>query len=252
MPIQLESSIVYGPVKSRRFGWDLGINLLPINQKLCTFDCIYCQYGYSSPLRSDKVNFPQTEEIIAAWQKQIEVANQKGIHITHTTISGNGEPTMHPGFTTVVEDLIGWRNHHVPEMKLALLSNGYRLQNPEIRKAIQNLDEPFIKLDSAMPEKLNLINRPLIAYSVQRLIENLKKCDRVMIQTMFLKGWNDNRWDILRWQNALLQIRPKSVQIYTVARSTPLAGLAPLSEGELLRIADETTRLLNLPVQAFV
>jgi len=250
--MQVEKSVVYGPVNSRRFGWDLGINLLPINRKLCTFDCIYCQYGYSLPLRNEQLRFPQISEIISAWEKEIQLARQNGIPLKHTTLSGNGEPTMHPDFVNVVAEIVRWRNQNAPEMKLALLSNGYRLQDPEIRNSIQQVDEPIVKLDSAIPEKLRLINRPLTDYSLSRLIENLQKCGRIIVQTMFIKGWNHERWDLLHWQNALLQIRPESVQIYTVARDTALPGLCALGEGELLRIAKETTRLLNIPVQAFV
>jgi wyosine [tRNA(Phe)-imidazoG37] synthetase (radical SAM superfamily) len=250
--MDLEKSVVYGPVNSRRFGWDLGINLLPVNQKLCTFDCIYCQYGFSPPLRNEQLQFPLAGEIISAWARQIQSARDRGIPLKHTTLSGNGEPTMHPDFANVVHEIVCWRNQNFPDIKIALLSNGYRLHDPEIRSALQDLDEPIIKLDSAIPQKLNLINGPLTNYSLQRLIENLQKCKNVRIQTMFLKGWNDDRWDVLQWQNALLQIRPQSVQIYTVARDTALPGLCPLSKEELLRIADETTSLLNLPVRAFV
>ena len=250
--IELENKVVYGPVNSRRFGWDLGINLLPFHRKLCTFDCIYCQYGYSSPLRNDQEEFPAAREIVQEWQRKIQLAQENGITIHHTTFSGNGEPTMHPDFANVVTQVVDWRNEHAPEIRLAVLSNGYRLHDPEIRNAFQKMDEPIVKLDCATTEKLNLINRPLTKYSLPDLIKNLQKCGEVMIQSMFLKGWNDNRWDILQWQNALLQIRPKSVQIYSLARPTPMPGLCPLSEGELLRIADETTRLLNIPVQAFL
>ena len=252
MMMELEKSIVYGPVNSRRFGWDLGINLLPIHRKLCTFDCIYCQYGYSPPLKNEEPEFPDASEIISEWQRKIQLARENGVIIFHTTFSGNGEPTMHPDFSRVVSKVVNWRNEHAPQIRLAILSNGYRLHDPEIRDAMQKIDEPIIKLDSANSEKINLINRPLSKYSLGKLIENLRKCGGVMIQSMFMKGWNDSRWDVLQWQNALLQIRPKSVQIYTLARPTPLAGLCPLGEGELLRIADETTRLLNIPVQAFV
>jgi len=247
-----EKSVVYGPVHSRRFGWDLGINLLPTNRKLCTFDCIYCQYGFSPPLRNEKQIFPDIAEILNSWEEQIVLASEKGIPIYHTTVSGNGEPTMHPDFNTIIPQIVEWRNQHASHIRLAILSNGYRIHDAAIRETLKYFDEPILKLDSAIPEKLKTIDRPLAPFSLAQFISDLQKCDRIIIQTMFLKGWNDHPRDILCWQNALLQIRPVSVQIYTVSRDTALPELGALSEAELLRIADDTSRLLNVPVQAAI
>jgi len=248
--MEVEKRIAYGPVRSRRFGWDIGINLLPIDGKLCTFDCVYCQYGLSPPLKNEKQYFPEASEIIDAWQKQIALALDKGIRINHTTVSGNGEPTMHPDFTRIIPQLVRWRDQHAPHIRLAILSNGYRIHDPAIRDALNYFDEPIVKLDSAIPETLEMMDRPLVPYSLAGFIEDLQKCERVIIQTMFLKGWNDQPRDILQWQNALLQIRPISVQIYTISRDTALPGLSALKEPELLRIAEDTSRLLNVPVRA--
>src|SRR5262249_4835627 len=152
------------------------------NRKLCTFDCLYCQYGFNSESKPKKSIFPKVEEILSAWKEKIQAAHQNGIIITHTTLSGNGEPTMHPHFVRMIAKIVDWRNQNAPEMKLALLSNGYRLNNKEIRSAIQELDEAYIKLDSAIPEKLNLINRPITSYCLPKLIKNLQKCGNIMIQ----------------------------------------------------------------------
>src|SRR5574341_1343278 len=125
--MRLESKTVYGPVWSRRFGWDLGINLLPANRKLCTFDCVYCQYGFTPAFSNQIDGFPHLEQILEEWGEKLAYTAGLRVRIEHTTISGNGEPTMHPDFRRIVPELVRWRNKNAPRVKLAILSNGYRL-----------------------------------------------------------------------------------------------------------------------------
>lgn len=249
--MQLEQKFVYGPVWTRRFGWDLGINLLPLNRKLCTFDCVYCQYGQNPPA-AQKNLFPDAHRVTAEWDDQIKSCCLRDIWPLHTTFSGNGEPTMHPDFSDVARELIAWRNTHVPGMKLALLSNGYRLHDPGIRETIRMFDEPIIKLDSAIPETWRAMNRPSIPFRLQRLIENLCECNDIIIQTMFLRGWNDDPQEIQAWQAALEKIQPREVQVYTVTRTPAFEGIQPIDDSELLSIATRTSQKLGIPVNAFL
>jgi wyosine [tRNA(Phe)-imidazoG37] synthetase (radical SAM superfamily) len=250
--MQLEKSLVYGPIRSRRFGWDLGINLLPSDYKLCTFDCIYCQYGTTPPPRNGAYAFPSSSEVISAWEKQLADCEEKGIKIEHTTFSGNGESTMHPRFCEIVDQVVHWRDQNMPQIKLALLSNGFRIQSKKVRAAMEQFDEAIIKLDSALPEKFAKINRPLIDFSLTDFLQNLKKVHRPIIQTLFIKDSNDQYPDLLAWRNALFYVKPYAVQIYTVCRDTAVPGLLPLSESELRRIAEETVQITGLQVQVFV
>jgi wyosine [tRNA(Phe)-imidazoG37] synthetase (radical SAM superfamily) len=250
--MQPETSPVYGPVKSRRFGWDLGINLLPAGCKLCTFDCIYCQYGKTPPPSNKAYVFPSSSEVISAWEKQLTDCEKKGIKIEHTTFSGNGESTMHPKFCEIVDQVVHWRDQNAPQIKLALLTNGFRIQSKKIRKAMETFDEAIVKLDSAVPEKFAKINRPLIDFSLTNFLLNLKKVHRPIIQTLFIKNWNDQHLDLVPWRDALFYIKPIAVQIYTVCRDTAVPGLDPLSEFELRKIAEETMRITGTPVHAYV
>jgi wyosine [tRNA(Phe)-imidazoG37] synthetase (radical SAM superfamily) len=250
--MQLERSAVYGPVKTRRFGWDLGINLLPIDRKVCTFDCVYCQYGATSPFVNERLDFPTLEQILSEWQRKIITCVELGIDIQHTTLSGNGEPTMHPQFNQVVPELVRWRDKNARQIRLAILSNGYRLHDPAVRSAMQLLDEPVVKLDSGIPEKFQKINKPLTKTSFIHFYQHLRECRGLIIQTMFIKGWNDGMEDLIAWQNALSMIRPIASQIYTVTRDTVVPGLTPLSAAELSRIAADATRVTGVPVRAFV
>jgi wyosine [tRNA(Phe)-imidazoG37] synthetase (radical SAM superfamily) len=249
--MELETSIVYGPRKSRRFGWDLGINLLPLDQKLCTFDCIYCQYGVTPPILNKWFRFPNATEICRQWSKQLQACETQKISINHTTISGNGEPTMHPHFPEVIADLVKWRNENAPWVKLAVLSNGYRMGNEKICHAFSLLDEPIVKLDTAIPERLAQINRPLMPFSVDRFVEHLKRCSGLLLQTMFLRGWNDGEQDLAIWMEVIRNIRPREVQIFTATRLPAQTDLTPLSDDDLLAISTRATEFLGIPVHAY-
>lgn len=158
---------------------------------------------------------------------------------------------MHPHFPDVVADLVKWRNEHAPLVKLAVLSNGYRIGNEQIRHALSLLDEPIIKLDTAIPEKLAQINRPLIPFSMERFVEQLKQCPGLLLQTMFLKGWNDGEEDLVKWMEAIRSIRPREVQIYTATRLPVHNNLTPLSDDDLLAISALATKILDIPVRAY-
>jgi wyosine [tRNA(Phe)-imidazoG37] synthetase (radical SAM superfamily) len=246
--MKLESKIFYGPIFTRRFGWDIGVNLLPVTHKVCTFDCIYCQYG---PLSSaQKPRFPNVAEVItslaAAWESYVNTPSQP----LHMTIAGNGEPTMHPQFAEIARKIKEWRDQSVPDLKLALLSNGYRIHRSEIRRAMMLFDEPIIKLDCAIPEKINSVNQPVFSFRLEQFIEDLKKCNRLIIQTMFVKGYNDGDDDLLQWMKALKKIQPSEVQIYSISR-TPPNPVSPISNRQLQSIANMTSNLIGIPVRAY-
>jgi len=158
---------------------------------------------------------------------------------------------MHPQFPQVAREVVKWRNRQFPEVTLAIFSNGYRLDDPEIRRAMDLFDEPVVKLDSAVPETFRRINQPLTAMTPDTLVHALKGWNRVMIQTMFIHGWNDSPEELEHWREALTEIRPREVQIYTITRLPATAGLIPISKNELEQIAVESTRLLGIPVRAY-
>jgi wyosine [tRNA(Phe)-imidazoG37] synthetase (radical SAM superfamily) len=247
-----ETSIVYGPLWTRRFGWDLGINLSPLDHKLCTFDCIYCQYGFTPPRSGNRYIFPSSLQIILEWSEHLEACAAQGMDVRHTTFSGNGEPTMHPFFPRVARQIAAWRNENAPLVKLALFTNGFRLHDARIREALNYFDEPIIKFDSASPEEIYAINRPRFVFDAFTFVEDLKKSPNIILQTMFLKGWNDSPPDLRRWRIALEKIQPREVQIYTLERAPAFPHLRKLKEETLYQIAEETSQLTGIPVQAFV
>ena len=249
--MQPVSNFIYGPVQSRRFGLDIGINLLPANQKLCTFDCIYCQYGFNPPFKTSPVVFPTIDQITDSLNACLQKCQARNLEITHATVSGNGEPTMHPRFPEVTSALLQWRDLNVPALKMAILSNGYRLHQKRIREAFESFDEPIVKLDSAIPGKLKEINRPIKNFSLDRLISAMQKCSNIIVQSMFLKGLNDSPEDLMSWKQAIRVIRPRGVQIYTLDRLPALPSVRSVPQSFLKMIAERTSRELNLPVFSF-
>ncbi len=158
---------------------------------------------------------------------------------------------MHPQFPNVAREVVEWRDRYHPEIRLAVFSNGYRIQDPEIRRAMDLFDEPVVKLDSAVPGTFLRLNQPLTALTPEKLIHALKGWSRVMIQTMLIRGWNDSEEELKQWREALREIRPREVQIYTITRAPATAGLIPIPKNDLEKIANETTRLLGIPVRAY-
>lgn len=244
--VSLETSWVYGPINSRRFGNDLGINLLPLKKKYCTFDCLYCQYGFTELHKTAADDFPSAEQIISCLQQ----FRTKG-PIEHITVAGNGEPTMHPRFAEIARAIFDWRDQFSNETILALFTNGYRLTSPEIRSVIQNFDEPIVKLDSANMKTIMKLNKPAPGFDLSKLIQQLKDCKKIIIQTMFVKGWNDSMRQFESWVKALSFIRPVRVQIYTISRAPALSELQPVSSEWLYETSLLASNLLQLPVRAY-
>jgi wyosine [tRNA(Phe)-imidazoG37] synthetase (radical SAM superfamily) len=248
--MQLENAWIYGPVRSRRFGWDLGINLLPLNRKLCCFDCIYCQYGFTPHFLNDRYRFPSAAEIINSLESRLEVCTKNGMQLRHLTVAGNGEPTMHPDFLQIAEALAGWRKQNHPQMRLALLTAGYRCGDQRIRKAMELFDEPIVKFDSAVPHKWLAINRPRVPLSFQEFQTNLTLLSGLILQTMFIRDWNDSEEDIHIWREAIEKIKPQSVQIYTISRTPAETDLVPVDQKFLRRI-ESLSSTTGIPIQAF-
>jgi wyosine [tRNA(Phe)-imidazoG37] synthetase (radical SAM superfamily) len=185
----LFDKIIFGPVKSRRLGVSLGINLLPNRKKVCNFNCIYCECGWSQPVESEGGYLPSRNEVyeaLASRLQEMKVKNQKPDVIT---FAGNGEPTLHPDFSGIIDDSIKLRNNFFPEAKIAVLSNSTTIANTKVKEALLKVDMNILKLDSAFDLTVSIHNQPRVNIKVEELIENLRKFNgRLIIQTLFLRG----------------------------------------------------------------
>lgn len=242
----LFDKIVFGPVKSRRLGVSLGINLLPTTRKVCNFNCIYCECGWTQNKEISGENLPSRKEVYEALDHKLAEMKKDQQSPDVITYAGNGEPTLHPEFPGIIDDSILLRNKYFPHAKIAVLSNSTAIKKPAIRKALLKVDQNILKLDSAFDLTLNIHNQPRVNIKVKDLVRDLQLFKgRLIIQTLFVRGsFNGKRIDnttpeeIDAWINTLIKIRPSEVMIYTISRDTPEGGqLEKVPLTELKRIA---------------
>jgi wyosine [tRNA(Phe)-imidazoG37] synthetase (radical SAM superfamily) len=237
MLLDPKPGIVYGPVNSRRLGASLGINLLPTGTKRCTFDCAYCHFGWTAgpPLPSDA--FPSPEQVLAAVEGALD--KQPTAPPTFLTFSGNGEPTSHPRFLSIVEGVRALRDRRCPGSKLALLSNSTRLADANVRAALDLLDVRIMKLDAGTEVLFRRYSRPLEPITLQDVVVGLSGLRAVTLQTLFTAGIGGNAEPehVTAWIEKVAAIRPVDVQIHTLDRPWPSNDLRPLEPQTLHDIA---------------
>ena len=237
-------SPIFGPVRSRRLGISLGVNLMPADGKMCSFDCIYCECGFNSDHRPTLPR-PTRQEVKAALKAKLEEMCSCGKLPDVITFAGNGEPTLHPDFPLIIRDTIEVRDLLCPEAKISVLSNATMAMRPAVRDALMLVDNNIQKLDTVNAEYIHTVDRPGGRYDVENIIEALKKFQgHVMVQTMFLKGTfngkdvsNTSEDFFLPWLERVCEIAPELVMIYTIDRETPASGLQKASHEELDKIA---------------
>ena len=236
-------SPIFGPIKSRRLGISLGINLLPDDGKVCTFDCLYCECGFNATHRTKK-SIPTREEVAKALEKKLkEMAGQNEFPDV-LTFAGNGEPTIHPEFGAIIDDTIDLRNRYCPEAKISVLTNATLITRKSVFDALEKVDNNILKLDTVNNDYISFVDRPTGKYNLDEIIERMKAFNgKAIIQTMFMKGTvngtdvnNTGDGYVLPWIEAVKAIAPREVMIYTIDRETPQEGLLKATHEELDRI----------------
>lgn len=249
-------SPIFGPVHSRRLGVSLGINLLPADGKVCSFDCIYCECGLNADNRPKK-KMPTRNEVAEALERKLQDMAANGPEPDVLTFAGNGEPTCHPDFAAIIDDTIGLRNKYFPKAKISVLSNSTFIHRNAVHEALMKVDNNILKLDTVNPIYINKVDRPTCPYNLPEIIENLKAFNgQVIIQTMFMKGEHmgedlDNTGEqyVTPWLEALKTIKPHSVMIYTIDRETPIKGLLK-AEPDLLNSIRDKVIAAGIPCTA--
>ena len=237
---------IFGPIHSRRLGTSLGINLMPNDGKVCTFDCLYCEAGYNAQ-GTGHAGISSREEVRTLLEKKLREMHEHGDKLDVITFSGNGEPTLHPDFEGVVDDVRALRDRYFPAVKISVLSNSTMIGKPSVVAALRKVDNNILKLDSAVDRTMRLIDRPVSDnFSVEWLTEQLKQFSgQCIIQTMMLRGEHngvriDNTTD--EEVEALLrvyqEVKPAEVMLYSIDRATPEQNLQKVEKQELERIAN--------------
>lgn len=250
-------STIFGPIHSRRLGTSLGINLTPDDGKICSFDCLYCEAGYNAqgPGTTGMADPAALETDLEARLRQMK---NEGRSLDVITFSGNGEPTLHRDFEKIVDIVIRLRDIYYPEARISVLSNSTRLGDPAVCRALRKVDNNILKLDSAVPATVRLLDRPVDpGFDIERTIVQLGQfAGQAIIQTMLTRGSHegervDNTLD--REIDALIaaykRIKPREIMLYTIDRPTPEKTLEHISPAELRAAADRITRETGIPVQ---
>jgi wyosine [tRNA(Phe)-imidazoG37] synthetase (radical SAM superfamily) len=242
----LFDKIIFGPVKSRRLGVSLGINLLPLKNKVCNFNCIYCECGWTKDTVNEGSRLPSRLEVYEALDLRLSELKKKNQPPDVITYAGNGEPTLHPEFPGIIDDSLILRDKFFPQASVAVISNATTISNPLIREALLKIDMNILKLDSAFDATIKIHNQPRTDINAEDLINELASFNgRVIIQTLFLRGVhkgkvidNTTPAEIDAWLKAIEKIKPAEVMIYTISRDTPEgSGLEKVPVSELNRIA---------------
>jgi wyosine [tRNA(Phe)-imidazoG37] synthetase (radical SAM superfamily) len=247
MPTFLFDKIIFGPVKSRRLGVSLGINLLPTNVKVCSFDCIYCECGRNPVKYEEKAVLPSRIEVQQKLKEKLEEMFAENLLPDVITFAGNGEPTLHPDFAGIIDDTIELRDQLSPNARIAVLSNATMIQKKAVFQALLKVEDNIQKLDSAFEETIKLLDCPNKNFSLQKTVEQLAKFQgKVIIQTLFVRGSykgqtvdNTTEKEISAWIELLEKIKPSQVMIYTIARDTPIDTLEKVSAEDLNAIATQ-------------
>lgn len=237
----LFDSIIYGPIHSRRLGVSLGINLMPTNHKICSFDCVYCECGFNSPCLHPQL--PSYDEYMEALRAGLE---QMTVPPDVLTFSGNGEPTLHPDFLRIMQGTRQLRDALCPSAKISVLSNSTQLVRADVREALMLADNRILKLDAAEDEMMRRIDQPVNPMlTVEQIVEQLEKFEGdFILQTCFLRGeYKGKRIDnttpeqLQEWYRVVRHLRPRQVMIYVIDRATPVSDLEKLSKAEMEQIA---------------
>jgi len=253
----LFDEIVFGPLKSRRFGISLGINLLPAEIKICTFNCIYCECGLTKPDPNVNSKLFKPEHIRHSLEERFKALKNENIYPDSLTFAGNGEPTLHPQFAAIIDDVLKLRDTYFPRARVTVLSNATMLHKESVRQALLKIDGNVLKLDAGTQATFDQINRPSKAIALDEIVNQL--CDfngNVIIQTMFLRGIlegkpvdNTTETEVSAWLGHLARIRPKMVMLYPIDRRTPVESLQKITAEELDAIA---TRVRQIGINAEV
>ncbi len=245
MTIPLQKGIIYGPVSSRRLGRSLGINLLPTDVKICSFNCLYCQYGWTKVHErkpGDEHSWHSVTEVRQAVKEALQTISPPPAYLT---FSGNGEPTLHPQFPEIVDEIIKLRDRFSPVSKTAILSNSSTVSDEKVRPSLSKLDVPIMKLDAGLSRTFKRYNRPNSGIVLEQIVEGLKQLQDITIQTLFSGGTAGNYHpeNIEAWLEKIQNISPADVQLYTLDRPFPGKNIEPVNQIQLNEIKNKLTEL---------
>ncbi|MDD5440540.1 MAG: radical SAM protein [Candidatus Omnitrophica bacterium] len=201
---------LYGPVSSWRLGRSFGIDLLSQKEKMCSFNCVYCQVGTAKPPTAKSALYVPTADIIREIRRL-----PPDLDIDYLTFSGRGEPTLAKNLGEIIRAVRRERRYPI-----AVLTNATLLSRPDVRKALSACDVVSVKLDAGTSRTLRLVNRPDRGISLERIIDGIRHFrkmykGKLALQVMFIKA---NKKEAAAIARLAKTIRPDEVQINTPRR----------------------------------
>lgn len=250
--IPLQDSVVYGPIRSRRLGSSLGLNILPTGHKACSSNCVYCQYGWTAPPKTPE-RLKRAADLLAEIETSFAAHAREGTPVDCITFAGNGEPTIHPDLLELVQGVKALRDRYFPAARVGILSDATQITRPAVREALELLDDRYMKFDVADEATWRRINQPLVSVSFQDMLQALQTLPGIVLQSMFIQGSYDNTGatHIDAWVSAVRAIKPLSVQVYTVDRGTAAEGIEEVPRAALQAIADRLTLATGIHTEVY-
>lgn len=248
---------IFGPIHSRRLGTSLGINLSPVDGKICSFDCLYCEAGYNAQGPGTS-GLPPRTLVATLLEKKLQDMHEQGLAPDVLTFSGNGEPTLHPEFAGIMDDTLRLRDTYFPHAKVSVLANSTQLHRPDVVEALRRADNAILKLDSAVESTMRALDRPASpAFTVERVVEQLAAFGpQAIVQTLLTRGTHDGRpvdnttpAEISALIDAYRRIRPREIMLYTIDRRTPEQSLVHVPPAEMKALAAQIEAATGIPVQ---
>ena len=242
------TSNIIGPIHSRRLGISLGVNLLPKDGKICSFDCLYCECGWNRDHRGG--HFPKADEVMQQLEQKLQQMQAEGAGLDVITFAGNGEPTLHPDFPAVIDRTLQLRDQYFPQAKVSVLSNATQIGKPQVREALLKVDNNILKIDGGYDETIRQIDQPQdSAYTVRQVVEAMKAFQgQLIVQTMFVRGEHDGRRvdnttpaEVAAWCDLMREVRPHQIMVYSLDRPTPEPLLTRVSKEEMAQLVAPLT-----------
>lgn len=232
------NSVIYGPVTSRRLGKSLGINLFPMQNKNCNFNCVYCQYDKTNASNKLFTSFANTKNYIVNDFKKF---SQQGISIDYITVAGNGEPTLHPNFPKIVDLILNQRDMYFSNIPTVIFTNCTKLYDPKIRKAISRFDRRFLKLDVSDQKTLLKVNH---YGNFEKILNNIfitAKEMSVEISTAIITSPHrfanyDNLMTDSNYINIIKRISPRRLYLYSINKPSTHYEVEQVSQEHLLNL----------------
>jgi wyosine [tRNA(Phe)-imidazoG37] synthetase (radical SAM superfamily) len=251
--IPLQDGAVYGPIHSRRLGASLGINPLPVSHKVCSSNCVYCQYGWTPSGGNSTERLKRAPELLAEIEEAFRRHAAQATRVDCITLAGNGEPTLHPDLLELVVGTKRLRDRYFPGAAVGILSDATQVTRPRVRQALELLDARYMKFDAADEATWRRVNDPLGRTDFGEMVQALRDLPDIVLQSMFIQGSYDNTGGphIQRWVEQVERIRPRAVQVYTIDRGTAAEGITAVSRERLEEIAERLTTLTGIPAEVF-